>query len=232
MESLRKFLQAWEPQYDRAAQAIAMFDQTRPLEWTQDQKGFFARTLYHSRGHFYKFLWHLGSRAQSKEQKEVILDNIRDEFGIGADGVSRFSHEQLYWHFADAVGVNTDAIIREEILGEKTNLPFIKEFNQGHLEWIMTKPWDYVWGAFSAYERLDNLDYENLYRLAVRLGVSGKALVFYEVHREVEHYESATPLLEAIWDRDPDAVRAGFDFIGQHQLSMWRHMNDAIAAHA
>ena len=230
MQVLQNFLQSWDPNYDRTAQATALFDQTKPLEWTPGQKKFFARTLYHSRGHFYKFLWYLGSKSPSKACKEVILDNIRDEFGIGADGVSRSSHEQLYWHFAEAVGLDTDAIIREEILGEATNLPFIREFNQGHLEYILTRPWDDVWAAFSAYERLDNLDYENLYRLAVRLGVSGKALVFYEVHREVEHYEAATPLLQDIWERNPDAVRTGFEFIADHQLKMWRQMSDAVSA--
>ena len=230
MQVLQNFLQSWDPNYDRTAQATALFDQTKPLEWTPGQKKFFARTLYHSRGHFYKFLWYLGSKSPSKACKEVILDNIRDEFGIGADGVSRSSHEQLYWHFAEAVGLDTDAIIREEILGEATNLPFIREFNQGHLEYILTRPWDDVWAAFSAYERLDNLDYENLYRLAVRLGVSGKALVFHEVHREVEHYEAATPLLQDIWERNPDAVRTGFEFIADHQLKMWRQMSDAVSA--
>lgn len=230
MQTLRDFLKSWDPNYNRATQAIALFDRTKLLKWTPEQKKFFARTLYHSRGHFYKFLWYLGSKAPSKECKEIVLDNIRDEFGIGTDGVNRSSHEELYWRFAKAVGLDTNAIIHEEILGEATNLPFIREFNQGHLDYILTRLWDDVWAAFSAYERLDNLDYENLYHLAVRLGISGKALVFYEVHREVEHYEAATPLLEEIWKRNPDAVRRGFHFIGDHQLKMWKQMSDAVSA--
>jgi len=228
MQAMQDFLRLWDHDYARAAQAIALFDQTKPLEWTPAQQEFFARALYHSRGHFYKFLWYLGSISPSKECKEVILANIKDEFGICADGVSRFSHEQLYWNFAEAVGLDKNTLIREEVLAEATNLPFIREFNEGHLDYILTQPWNYVWAAFSAYERLDNLDYENLYRLAVRLGVSGKALVFYEVHREVEHYEAATPLLEEIWRRNPDAVRGGFEFIASHQIKVWQRMSDAV----
>ena len=219
MQTLNVFLQEWEKGYVETNKATPLFDSARISAFTPSQKQLFALAFYHARGHFYKFLWFMGSLAPSEEFKKIILDNITEEFGG-----NKCSHEQLYMEFAKAVGVD----VVEEVLTGRTNLPFIEEFNRGHINWLLTHDWDHKWSAFSAYERLDNVDYENLYHLAANLGLSGRPLLFFEVHRVVEHYDQASSLLEQIWQRNPEAVRAGFDFIGMHQAKLWRELSDAV----
>jgi hypothetical protein len=85
-----------------------------------------------------------------------------------------------------------------------------------------------AWSAFGAYEKLDNVDYDNLYNFAISLGSSKKGLVFFDIHRHVEHYENIDPLLQTIWDKNPELVRKGFEFIGNHQLAMWSRLGEYL----
>jgi hypothetical protein len=219
MEILEGFLKSWEKQYNDKNKSIDLFDRKKTKNLTKEQKRFFANAFYHARGHFYRFLWYIGSYAQNEAEKQVVLDNIKEEFGGSLD-----SHEQLYIEFAKALGGD----VNDEIITERTNLPFIKEFNKAHVDWLMTHDWDSKWAAFSAYERLDNVDYENLYLLAESFGLKGKPLVFFEVHREVEHYEHASHLLQKIWDNNPESVKAAFKFIGENQIHLWEELSDAV----
>jgi len=36
-------------------------------------------------------------------------------------------------------------------------------------------------------------------------------------------------LLEEIWDTDPQSVKAGFEFVAQNQLEMWRELDKELA---
>lgn len=220
MGQLRAFIDDWTTKYEQALQDIPMFAQEPPA-WTRERLQTVVRAYAHSRTGFPEFLWYVASRAPSTAEKNVVLENIADEFGIG-NGGNKTSHEQLYWRLAGAVGLNPETFIKEEVLGQHTNLPFLEEFNRGHLRWILFQPWDRVWSAFAAYERLDNPDADNMHRLFKHHGLSDPDLEFIEVHRRVAHYGEAEPLLESVWKRDADAVRAGFNFIGEHQNRMWR----------
>jgi len=212
METLTGFLKKWEDDYIEATSHNPLFNLTKVSALTHGQKKFFVRAFYHARGNFYKFLWFMGSLAPSKEFKDVILANIEEEFGG-----SRKSHEQLYIEFAASLDVD----LSEEIMFGRTNLRFIDDFNQEHISWLFHNNWDSKWSAFSAYERLDNVDYKNLYRTVSGFGLPSKSMKFFEVHRAVKHYQRASSLLEEIWERDANIVRSGFYFIGRHQAKMW-----------
>ena len=218
-DTLQEFLDRWDREYSWASKAIRLFDARETGTLSLAQKGFFARSFYHIRGEFYKFLWYLGSTLPTEEHKEVVLGNIREEFGGKYS-----SHEQLYGEFAACFGVD----IADEAVSGRTNLPFIREFNHGHIEWIMARGWQEGWAAFSAYERLDNIDYDNLCSLAHSFELEGRALLFFEVHRAVEHFQAASPLLEALWETNPQSVRDGFNFIGQHQIQLWQKLSDEV----
>ncbi len=219
MNTLQAFLMEWEEGYREESHSIALFDPKLAGHLSREQKELFARTFYHARGKFYKFLWYIGSFAPSEGYKDVILANIREEFG----GKGR-SHEELIFEFGNALGIT----LLEETLTDRTNLPFIEQYNQGHIQWLLTHEWDERWSAFAAYERLDNVDYENLYRLVQGFGLPESTLLFYEVHRKIEHYEKAAPLLEKVWQRKPEAVQAGFSFIGTHQLKLWKNLSQTV----
>lgn len=221
MQTLDQFVQEWQAEYASAIKNIELFDLDRIRHLKLRQKQLFVRAFYHARGHFYRFLWFMGSLAPSAEFKKIILDNLDEEFGR-----DKKSHEQLYMEFAQGFEVS----VRDEILTECANLPCTKAFNQGHIDWLISHGWDQRWAAFSAYERLDNVDYPNLYNVAVALGAQDRQLLFFQVHCAVQHYQEASPLLEEIWLRNPNAVRAGFDFIGQHQLRLWEGLSKAIFA--
>ena len=208
---LSEFIEQWKSWYSREIRRLAPFKnlslwEQKPLEWGRS----FVRYFYDARGHFDRFLFLVGSRADNEAQKEVVLDNLRDEFGGSGK-----SHEELYFLFAEQLGCDVSQAVAEKDTMDK--------FNEGHLKWLSTHDADHRWAAFSAYEALDNIDYENLYELAKRLGASGDGLLFFEVHKKVAHYGATEKLLEEIWERNPEAVVAGFDFIGRHQLWLWRY---------
>jgi len=214
--SLNQFIADWQKDYKEKAKKIPLFQEN---ELSSEQVKKFILMFYHARGHFYRFLWHLGSRAPDEKFKKIILGNISEEFGG-----SKRSHEELYILFAKDFEVD----ITSEIISEEHNVPFIKGFNNGHIAWLLKHDFKRQWSAFSAYEKLDNIDYENLFRLAVLFGTKGKALTFFEVHRSVEHYEATSEYLQAMWNEDRNAITSAFTFIGNHQLELWSNVSSEL----
>jgi Iron-containing redox enzyme len=218
---MEPYLKEWEESYKKRAGKIALFtDASKNLD--EGQKIKFIRLFYHARGHFYRFLWIMASYAPSMKYRSIILQNITDELG-GIDA-SHLSHEQLFFIFAEAF----DKDIHQEVLHETMYLPFLKDFDQGHVEKLLNSDFDEKWAIFSAYELLDNTDYNNLYQLALNIGTQEEGLVFFDVHRTGNHFGETFVLLQEIWDKNPQIVKDSLDFIGNHQLAMWQGISDEV----
>jgi len=221
MKSLAEFLGSWESTYQADAARVPIF--TDAIEGiSRDKAERFCRLFYHVRGHFYRFLWIMASWAPPGEHQGIVMRNIADE--LGTLGKDHQPHEQLFFQFAEC----TDPNIREEALTERHYLPFLRAFDHGHVQALLRTDWDGKWAIFAAYEFLDNTDYENLYKLAQRLGVSGDALTFFEVHRGGDHFGETYDHLEDIWKRQPRKVEESFEFIALSQLHMWRGVSEQV----
>jgi hypothetical protein len=219
---LQQFLEEWDKNYRDAVKDIPMFKPELTKNWTDNQKIYFAKTFYHVRGHFHDFLWYLGTHTADAKVKAIILENIAEEFG----GIG-YSHEQLYYNFAKSVGAD----LNNEIIKEENYLPFIRKFNQGHLEWLQSHNLESRLAAFSAYERLDNIDYVILRDLAKSLNVKGKGLIFFNVHAKAGHFDRVSSYLVMVWNIDCNSVKKAFSFIGAHQLQMWETLSNKIFCH-
>ncbi len=218
---VKDFLITWEADYKRKAGTIGIFtDDAKTLSKKQQQ--LFVKLFYHARGHFDRFLWILASLAPNPEYRSIALQNIADELG----GTNTRSHEQLYLRFADTLGV--DALAEQK--SEKNYMHFLKAFNKGHIEALLNGNWEEKWSIFSAYEYLDVVDYNNLYTLALAMGLSGDALTFFEVHRDADHFGDNYQLLEKVWEKDANLVTKAFTFIGNHQLKMWKKLSAEVFA--
>jgi len=215
---LETFVNNWASNYELALNKLDIFSK-KELNWTLDKKQKFILLIHHFRGNFYHFLWYVGSLSPNKEFKDIVLQNITEEFNGKAP-----SHDQLYMQFAREFGIDTT----KEILSEANYHDFARKFNRGHLKFVLTKPWNQIWSAFSSFERLDNIDYKLLLGLAQKLGTSKNGLVFFKVHTVVQHFESTSKLLEEIWEKDPQSVKKGFEFIAQNQLEMWRELGKEL----
>ncbi len=147
--ALENFLSEWDKQYQSKASVLPLFNSDLSNQWSKAQQIKFVYLFYHARGHFNEFLWLLGNNAPNKPYKGIVLENFNEEFG--GDGRS---HEALYFEFGKALGVD----LMEERLNEQHYLPFLREFNHAHLDWLTRHAWHHQWAAFSAYERLDNVD--------------------------------------------------------------------------
>nr|WP_278043936.1 iron-containing redox enzyme family protein [Legionella nagasakiensis] len=192
--------------------------------WDDNRKKYFAAVFYHLRGYFIDFMWYVANFTEDEEIKDIILQNIQEELGTK----SRTSHEKLYAQFAEECGVN----IHDEIVNKTHYLPFAKEFNQEHLRWLTQHDKHSHLAAFSAYERLDNIDYPLLTEFAYSLDLSEKAMKFFKVHVYVKHFESTQDHLIDIWQTSPKTVREAFNFIYSHQLNMWQTLSNAIMAYS
>ena len=231
--TLDEFLEQWDADYRKRAEKIPMFDPRKPLLWTWKQWIYFVRVFYHVRGHFNELVWHLGNMAPTAQLKRMFLANIADEWGLGVPMHNLPSHEELYYRFAGAVGLDREILIEEEVLREKTYLPFIRKFNHGHIERLKRNSWIYAFALFAAYERLDNGDYARLLKFVTeRRGIPGWGRKFFEVHAQVRHFEPTREYLETIWeDNNTGVVREAFKFIADHQLAVTRKMNAAVNAY-
>lgn len=215
--SLHEFLLEWDDAYRESVSDIPLFNKETGLNWSVKQKKTFCKIFYHARGHLSDFLWYMGNIAPDIKSKQLVLYNYKEEFG----GYSP-SHEQLYFFFTQDMGVASP----NEVTDPEYYLPFLKEFNEGHLNWLKSNTWDGCLGAYSAYERLDNLDYVNFLALATNLGTSKKGLIFFKVHSEVEHFTATTELLNESWKRNEETIKKSFEFISMHQQVMWRKLSD------
>ena len=210
----------WDAKYLASIKDIPLFDPNKIKLWNQKQREYFVKILYHARGHFHDVLWYMGNFAQDEESKQVILDNIADEFGKKG-----FSHEKLYLRFAEAVGVD----LSREFIKQENYLPFLKEFNRGHLEWMSEHDWEECASFFAALERLDNVDYIYGKNIAESLGLTGKALTFFDVHIYADHFNPVCiNNLISIWESVPQKVEDGFYFVRTHQAVMWEKLSHAI----
>ncbi len=219
LPSLLEYVHEWEDAYKNSISHIPLFNTTPDLGWTFEQKQYFCKVFYHARGHFTDFLWHMGNVAPDIKAKNLVLYNYAEEFGGHAP-----SHEQLYFYFSQELGL----VNSEEVTDEQYYLPFLKDFNKAHLRWLGSHGWDGCLAAYSAYERLDNLDYANLLILTKNMGVGKKGMIFFKVHSQVEHFESTMELLNESWKRNEAEVRESFDFIASHQKNMWKTLSDVV----
>jgi len=218
--ALNLFLEEWDRQYDFKASRIPLFDTVQTAQWTLEQQRHFVRILYHQRAHFDDVLWYMANFAPDAESKEMILENMRDEFGRNGR-----SHEKLYLDFAKSLGVN----LVYELIEEKFYLPFLRDYNSGHLRWLREHEWDCRLAAFAALERLDNIDYTNLKKIVESFGSQKIDMVFFNVHIYVQHYESVENCrFKELWDVQPELVKNAFNFIGEYQLKIWEQISNTV----
>jgi len=136
------------------------------------------------------------------------------------------SHEQHYFKFCKSIGFE----IADEFVTENTYDSFIREFNRCHLQWLNNHNWESNWSVFSAYERLDNIDYSNLLVLAKSIGAKDAGLIFFVIHNKADHFDKTCEDLQKIWLKDKDLVIEGFTFIAQTQIKMWQLFSDAVCS--
>lgn len=218
--TLSQFLQFSDMNYHNSLKSIPLFDPQMTTHWDALQKKQFASIFYHLRGHFINFAWYIANFSSDEQVKKIILNNIQEELGLG----NRFSHELLYKRFAQECNVD----IHDEIVNETSYLPFAKEFNKSHLRWLSQHQHDERLAAFSAYERLDNLDYPPLCAMAKSLNLSQHALAFFNVHTHVNHFDSTIELILPIWVKEPHKIINSFNFIYSHQYNMWCALSNLV----
>jgi hypothetical protein len=218
--SLENFITAWDKDYKSQLEQIDIFKPELTSQWSASQKQYFARIFYHARGHFHDFLWYVGNHADDKETKDIMLRNIAEELNGSAK-----SHEQMYFDFANDLSVDVSA----EFINNQHHLNFVKEFNHGHLKWLSEHDADERFGAFAAYERLDNIDYAYLLQLVQSLNVSKRGQIFFKVHSVVEHFTPTVNKLQHIWAESNEKINASFSFIAYHQLNMWKLLSKEIS---
>jgi hypothetical protein len=218
-KNLNDFITDWKDSYTDKISKIPMFDLDRAKACSLRVKQDFARVFYHARGHFQDFIWYIGNHANDSETKKVIIENIAEELNFSAK-----SHEQLYLDFAKSLDVD----ISDEFLEEKYYVPYVKDFNLGQIKWLHQHDADERFAALAAYEKLDNIDYNYLLNLADALGVSKEGKRFFKVHTLVEHFQPTVEKLESIYNTSPDKVIRAFEFIGNHQLELWKNLSKNV----
>jgi pyrroloquinoline quinone (PQQ) biosynthesis protein C len=221
-DSLEEFVKSIDLIYKDKLQKIDLFDPQKSSLLSLEQKQLFCKVFYHLRGHFHDFLWVMGNFLPNEQLEQIVLTNISEEFGM------RCSHEQLYVRFAEALGVD----IIDEIKEQDYYLDFAKAFNHGHIKWLLDHDWEHKMSAFSAYERLDNVDYPYLFDLAKTFELSDYDLSFFRVHTMVQHFENTAEQIGNIWESNKEKVMLGFHFIYNHQLKMWSTLSETVFKHS
>lgn len=216
----KNFLHVKDTEYRDQIRSLMLFRPDVTGTWSISDKQRFASVFYHIRGYFIDFMWYIANFTDSEKVKTIIMDNMREE--IGTSG--KVSHEQLYADFANCCEVD----IQDEIINKTNYLPFVRQYNKEHLIWLQQHNNDDRLAAFAAYERLDNIDYEYLYKLVDVLELSKSAKTFFKVHTLVEHFEPTVALLESRWAENPDGIKEAFDFIYSHQLNMWQQLSNYL----
>lgn len=184
--SLNCFFNTWLQSYNKALVSFPLFSKVRHVKWNLVTKQKFVKFFYHARGQFYHFLWYLGNYAEDYRIKKMVSFNIEEEFGY-----TKKSHEQLYMDFAESFGVD----LSTEHIDLKYYRKDIQKFNKGHMRWLVNHDNDERLAAFSAYEKLDNIDYPHLRALADNIGTTGNGLLFFKVHEKLRHFESTAESL-------------------------------------
>src|SRR3989344_2924778 len=115
METLNQFLENWDLVQREEHGRIPLFNPSLTKTLTSSEKSHFVKVFYHLRGHFHDFLWFIANHAPNAEAKQTILDNINEELGG-----NKKSHEQLYFDFANSLGVD----LMDEVVNQTSYLPF------------------------------------------------------------------------------------------------------------
>lgn len=221
--SLNQLLLKSDADYHQSLSMLPIFNSQTTGAWNDNQRKYFAAVFYHLRGHFINFMWYVANFSSDELTKAVIMNNIHEELGLG----NRFSHERLYERFANECGVN----IHEEIVSEDHYLPFARDFNKSHLQWLSLHDEDERVAAFAAYERLDNMDYPHLVSLANSFNLSQQAMTFFNVHVHVDHFDSTLKLIIPIWKKSPEKLIQSFEYIFSHQYQMWSNLSEVVCNH-
>ena len=205
--------------YSDKVKKLPLFDDDFTRSLTLKQKKLFIKIFYHARGKFHDFLWYVGSNTQNAKVKKIVIQNISEEFNGSAA-----SHEEMYMHFANYFNVD----LTKEFSINKYYIKSVQDFNNNHIDYLVNHSDDYRIAAFSAYEKLDNVDYPFLLKFASNIGAQGRALIFFKVHAVVEHFESTRDVLENIWEKNSYAVKKSFEFITNNQIFLWNSLFNEI----
>jgi len=221
--TLTDFLDDINTQQTLAYSELAIFNPEHTVDWDKHKRKYFVQVFYHTRGHFDRLLWMRLVHASNEGDKRKILEYMAEEAGLTENG-NQDSHEVLFGRFAKSVGVDLTAEVTERIGYE----PFARQFNRGLIDWFTTNDPESNEAAFAAYEKLDNVDYGFLYRLAESFDLPQQAMEYFEVHRDADHFEKTSGGLPEIWQRDQEIVTEAFNYVYKHQEEMWVSLNDAM----
>ena len=224
--ALDNFLREMDERQRSEYKQLSLFDTDQTGQWSDSEKQYFTRVFYHTRGHFDRLLWTRLVYAPTANDKRRILKYISEEAGLEGRR-NGTSHEKLFAVFAESLGVD----VTPELTEEEDYLPFAREFNSGLIKWFRRNDWENGEVGFAAYERLDNVDYEFMEKVAKSMQVPEEGMTFFKVHKNAKHFEETSGKLPQIWQRDEQKVRDAFDFIYAHQRRMWKGLSDAMEAY-
>lgn len=211
------FIQEWEYNYKMQMAEIQIFNPQFVSSWSNKQKRYFIKLLYHQRAHFHDILWIMGNSAPNNLERKLILENIYDEFGKYGR-----SHEDLYMDFAKSFGID----LSDEIIDEKYYLNFLREYNKGHMKWLKSKDWEHKIAGFAAIERFDNIDYTSLYQTAIAMGAKHEGLNFFLAHMYVDHFDNLkNGTFMSLCYNKPEIIRSTFNELGKYQLDIWKKIS-------
>lgn len=213
--TLEHFIKNWGNNYAQDAEKLPLFNTNLVKKWSTHNIKRFVTCFYHIRGHFHDFMWQVASKSKKPSVKKIILDNISEEINCSGK-----SHEKLYLQFAHSLNIN----LEQEFATQQHNSDIAQLFNKGHLLWLSQHSPNACFAAFSAYEKLDNLDYKYLYNIAKTIQNDNVALTFFKIHNQVKHFDNTYKALAEVWINSHKTVIDAFNFIGEHQLKMWQEL--------
>ena len=217
-------MSVWDESYTQALHQIPMFDPEVTARWSPAQRQYFAAAFYHVRGHFGEVLWELGNVLPTGKLKNIVLDNIREEFG--GDGPN---HRSLYVDICKELGID----LTREHLENKYNFSWIRQYNEVQVRAAHEQGWRLAIIGFAVGEHLDNIDFVELRSIFESFGIERKQLHFFNEHADAEHFAGALEqTLHDEWDRDPDQVQAAFHAVRYFQIDMWTKLSAAVSAQA
>lgn len=218
--SLENFLDEWDRQYKERQDEISLFKLREEKPLNKEQQIYFVKVFYHLfRMSIQDILWFMANHAPDGRSKEIIVENIKEELG----GNGR-SHELLYVDFAESIGVD----LSNEYIEEETYPEFARNYNKGSKKWLQERDWDSRISAFTALERLDNMEYSALLSLAETFGANEKVLIFFKIHVQARHFEQVREALLTVWEKNPNKVKEAFTFVANHEIEMLQKLSDAI----
>jgi reactive intermediate/imine deaminase len=215
---LNDFLKKIDGEQKEFYKTLKIFNIDYVNKWDLKIKQEFIRVLYHCRGHFDRVLWQRLNYAPNFEKKLEILKYIGEEAGIEFVDNKKYmkSHECLYLEFANFFSLDLNAVFTEN-----NKYQFTMDFNYKLINWFLENNWDRGSLGFCAYERLDNIDYQVLYDVAISMGCIGSCLGFFKVHKDADHYDKTSKDIEKFWRVEKEVVIDAFSFIYENQKKLW-----------